>query len=737
MKNYFFGKKAAQKKERDDCISYMMKNAPPITNHNFNLKLVIITIIAGGGLLFLPFSLFADMSSRIDEREAALKDVSIHDHVTESDTRQILVKADTYIVVDSPSRAYHHDPFYVYGTLYEKGEHLDIGSTYCKLHIYWSDGPSGEEFVTTTSALPDMEGTWRLPISVNHTEGTYPLFIEFRGQVFINGSIQEYDVNNDYHHDNEGEPKNMTRFPSNISLDIDVFYHSIIHAEISDTRIEAGEYFWLNGTILVYETVSANETGEPIADATMNITLDGKNVGLIETSDTGEFSEMTRLSNSTAPGPHEMRIEFWQFEFSENGQYGSSYTSFYPHFIQDVVISFSNTPLFSGEDGWINGTITDLRGDTLWDPRVPDKIYTVRGEIINGSEGDNYEIDEIEILNDTYFNMSFSLPKNFRPGPAVVKVIFDGDPLYKEGVQEKNDMIVTQSLVDIDPITFDSSAMNITGRITDLGGRGISVPLAAFINDTEIGTGNSENDGTFRFPVNLPMDVNVGTIEITVKAFPASFSLYGENRIEADVHYSAAPRCDLVVDGADIEIEYARPGDGSGMLNISFSVRNAGNVISAPTQIRFLSGPDMDKYIYLGELEPGEQYRDMVQWEVRDNISLTVMIDPEDIIHEILEDNNAHALTLVRGFYDLDHDDDNNYLDDDTDGDGFPDTEEVEMNSDPYDETSVPEYPEVEPENSDKNDSGVNPWVWGSLVVFMIVAIAVIVWRFRGGKPEK
>ena len=272
-----------------------MKNNPLTFHHQINLKLGIITIIACGGLILLPFSLFADMSSLTDERETAVKDLSIHNDATECDTRQILVKADTYIVVDSPSRAYHLDPFYVYGTLYEKGEHLDIGSTYCKIHLYWADGPYGEEFVTTTSALPNMEGTWRLPISVNHTEGTYPLFIEFRGQVFINGSIQEYDRNNAYHHDHEGKPKNMTRFPSNVSLDIDVFYHSIIYADISDTWIEAGEYFWLNGTVLVYET------DDPIADATMIITLDGKNIGLVTSSDDGGNAAAVQFHRPRSP----------------------------------------------------------------------------------------------------------------------------------------------------------------------------------------------------------------------------------------------------------------------------------------------------------------------------------------------------------------------------------------------------------------------------------------------------
>jgi len=709
-----------------------MKNNPLTFHHQINLKLGIITIIACGGLILLPFSLFADMSSLTDERETAVKDLSIHNDATECDTRQILVKADTYIVVDSPSRAYHLDPFYVYGTLYEKGEHLDIGSTYCKIHLYWADGPYGEEFVTTTSALPNMEGTWRLPISVNHTEGTYPLFIEFRGQVFINGSIQEYDRNNAYHHDHEGKPKNMTRFPSNVSLDIDVFYHSIIYADISDTWIEAGEYFWLNGTVLVYET------DDPIADATMIITLDGKNIGLVTSSDDGEFQEMLRLSNSTAPGPHEMRIEYWQFEFSENGQYGSSYTSFYPHFFQDVVISFTNTPLICGEDSRINGTITDLRSEPLFDPSDPDNIYTVEIEMVNDTRGDSHSIGVIEVLNGTYINVSFTVPKSFRPGSATLRIIFNEGALFGGGQREKNEIVITQSVVDMDQMTFDAPVQNITGEVTDLGGRGISVPVAAYINETEIGTGISGSDGTFRFPVNLPGNVDMGSVEIAVKALPTSFSLLGENRIEADVHYSAVPRCDLSVDGEQIEIEYARPGDGNGLLNISFSVRNTGNVPSAPTQIRFLSGPDMDKYIYLGELEPGEQYQNMIQWEVRDNISLIVIIDPEGIIHEILEDNNAHAFTLSRDHYDLDHDDEYNYVDDDTDGDGHPDTEEIEMNSDPYDETSIPEYPE-EPHGNDVEESGSGGklWIWVLLVVFLIIVIAVIANLLRGRKREE
>ncbi len=637
----------------------------------------------------------------------------------ETETR-IIITAETYLELYSPPRAYHEDPYYVYGTLYEKGETLDIGARYCPLHIYWDDEPVGEEFFISTSGETGNEGYFRVPIPVNQTEGTYPMFIEFRGQVIINNTnVYEYDPTNETLDPEKNPDSTMFRYPSNFTVDVEVFYHSFIDASISTSWITAGESFWINGSLNVYET------GEPIFNARMNITMDSKKIGEIRSSPSGEFNEKLRLMNSTAPGPHKLRVDFWQFHFQENALYGSSYTTFDVHFVQLVVMDFSVTSLTSGEKIYINGTLSDLRGESLQDPIEPDKIYYLEGEIVNCTEGDSYGLDSIEVLNGTSYNITSVLPKNFRAGLAKVILAFNKDNLYGDSESTKEVMISTIPSIEIDSFSFNKPIENVSGRVTDSGGRGLSIPLKAYINGTEAGFGSSDENGDFRFAISLTDEIGIGSVKVQVEAISTYRSQTSHEEIEIEVYSSAVLRCELMIDKNNIKIDYARPGDGKGLLNITYIVSNEGNVVSEPCQVFLRSLPELEKSVFLDSILPGDTVEKYFQWAVKDNITMDFVVDPEGIVSEIDEGNNIISIRLEQDLYDLDGDGDYNYVDEDTDGDEFLNDKEIEAGSDPYDKDSIPA--EVPDGNTDKNEGEKSPWWIYIIGIFVVIGVIAII----------
>jgi len=615
---------------------------------------------------------------------------SIRNGNPESATR-IIISVETYLEIYSPPRAYHDDPYYVYGTLYEKGGSLDVGAPNCPLHIYWDEGPGSEGYIISTSGEQGNEGYFRVPLPVNQTEGTYPMLFEFRGQVIINETkVYEYDQTNETLDPEINPNSTMFRYPSNFTVNVDVFYHSSIDALISTDRITAGESFWINGSLSVFET------GEPISDARMNITMDTKKIGEIRSSPQGEFNEKMRLMNSTAPGPHEIRVDFWQFHFQENADYGSSYSTFNLHFKQQVVLDYSITPLMSGEKMYLNGTISDLRGEALRDPTIPDKIYYVGGEIINSTEGDTFDLESVEVLNGTFFNFISVLPKNFRAGLATVKIVFNNDNLYANGESGMEVMVTTIPSVKIDLFSFRAPVENVSGKVSDSGGRGLSVPVKAYINGTQVGSGSSDELGNFLFQIALTEEIGIGPVKVLVEASPTYRSIGAVEDIMVDVYYSAVYRADLVADSSNVKIDYAQPEDGSGLLNVTYIISNEGNVASQPCQVFLQSSPDLEKYVYLDSILPGDTVEKDFQWELRDNIILDIFIDPEGIVLEIDEENNIISIQLERDLYDLDGDGDYNFYDEDTDGDGFTDDVENSAHTDPMDPLDNPDDPKDE-----------------------------------------
>ena len=681
------------------------------------MSLVISIILT---ISYLGLNSWDCVEERNIDRIDSLSSTDLGKH---GDTRPVVI-ADTYLEVYSNPWAYHKDPFYVYGTLYERGEHLDVGSPNGIIHIYWGEDRSDEEFITLTQ----NEGNWRIPISVNQTPDDYPLFIEFRGEVLINGTYHEFDEGNMNHtvdNDQDGKPDHMTRFPSNISLDVEVFYHSSIEAEISSTQIDAGDSFWLNGTATV------NETGGPLTHAILNVTQNDKYIDRIEITpdDDGEFSKRIRFSNATPPGPHDLKVDYWQFYYPENRQYGSSYSDFTVHFNQRVLIDFSVTHLLTGGMVYFNGTITDLRGERLYDPTDHAKVFYIDGELVNGTEDEKHSIGETAIINGTFFNTSFILPDDFPAGQAVINLYFQRTALYTNGSTGSDVTVVTKPSIKIDPFSFNSQVENVSGSVKDRGGRGLSVPVIATINNIQAGNGVSNEHGDYFFPVSLPEDIGIGYVEIVINASETSFSLSAKNRIEAYVYKSAVLRCDLAVSSDGITIDYALPGDGSGLLNVSFLVINEGNVPSEPTQVRVLSLPDLDSMIYLEEIEPKGSVIIEFKWLVKDNITLAIFVNPDGILDEIYYNNNeAIVSSLNRKYYDLDGDGENNHFDNDTDGDHYTDIEETEAGSDPYDRNSKPdekEDPVREPKNTKDSESHI--WLYIILLIFVFVIIGVAV----------
>lgn len=650
-----------------------------------------------------------------------------------SENRQIIV-ADTYLVIDSPSRAYHGDPYYVYGTLYEKGANLDIGAPNCPVHIYWSDGPYGEEFLTHTSDDDGFKGYWRMPITVNHTEGVYPLFIEFRGQVFINGSMQEYDANDPHHHKDDGSPRNMTRFPSNVTLDrVNVFYHSFVDAEISTTNLEVGESFWLNGSVKV------NETGEPIGRAILNITLDGTTIDTVKTLANGSFGKLLRLSNSNPPGGHSIRVEYWQFAYDENGDYGSSYSYFGIMFLQKPVIGIGSTLIFAGESATVNGTVLDLRGEPLFDPLHPARSFHVCGELRNETVQQSYDLGEATVLNGTHFIFTFTVPRDFPSSLADIIVSFPEDSLYMPAEKSLGVSVVTQPSLTVDDLNFDEPSENITGRVVDGGRRGLSADISIIIDGEEVARGRSDGDGYFRIVVYLPDGTGISELVVTVMVPDTSFSLGTNVDIEASVLASAVLLPDLFIDPGSLEIEYRLPGDGSGELNVSFLVGNRGNVPSMPTSIRLESLPGLDENIYLEEIPPGAVIDKHFRWKVKANTTLSITVDPYETLLEIHKDDNLLIYTLGRKLYDMDRDGINNFEDNDTDGDSHTDEEELLAGSNPYDSRSRPEPdPNGQEDDTDENEVEENdvgfiwPLVMITVVVVTIVAVIAAI-KFRKG----
>jgi len=659
-----------------------------ILKNELTVKFFLFATVVG--LIFCLLFTMINPGNYTIETEAKTNTGTIPSRNPETATR-IIITAETYLEIYSPPRAYHEDPYYVYGTLYEKGGSLDVGAPNCPLHIYWGVGPGGVDFSINTSADQGNEGYFRMPIPVNQSEGTYPMFFEFRGQVIINETrVYEYDPTNETLDPKKNNNSVMSRYPTNFTIDVDVYYHSFIDASISTNWISAGESFWINGSLSVYET------GEPIPNARMNITKDTKKIGEIRSSLQGKFNEKLRLMNSTAPGPHKIRLDFWQFHFDENANYGSSYTTFDVHFIQKVVMDYSITPPISGGKIYINGTTRDLRGEVLSDPSVPDKIYIMEGEIANTTEGDTYDLDGVELLNGTIFNFTSVLPKNFPSGLATVKLSFNKDNLYADGESIKEVMVTTSLSVEIDSFSFSSPVENVSGQVIDSGGRGFSVQLSAYINGIEVGFGSSDANGHFRFQISLTEEIGIGSVNVLIEATPTYRSLAAEENIEVDVYYSALSLSDLVVNINNIEIDYARPGDGSGLLNVTYIISNDGNVASQSCQVLLRSSPALEKYVFLDSIPPGKTVAKDFKWAVRDNITLDIFVDPEGIVREIDEDNNIISIQLETELYDLDGDGDYNYYDEDTDGDGFSNDDENSIHTDPLDPLDNPDDPKDE-----------------------------------------
>ncbi len=651
--------------------------------------------------------------------------------------RQIIV-ADTYLVVDSPKRAYHKDPYYVYGTLFERGANLDIGAPNCPIHIYWGDGPHGEEFITSTSDMYGFEGHWRIPITVNHTEGEYPLFIEFRGQVFVNGSLHEYDSANPHHHKQDGSPKNMTRYPSNVSIDdVQVFYHSFVDADISTTNLEIGELFWLNGSVTV------NETGATLGGVFLNVTLDDNTIDMITTREDGTFEKVCRLANSTHPGGHTIRIEYWQFAFEENEEYGSSYSYFGIHFQQLPVMYFTHTSLRAGEMAYVNGTITDLRGESLYDPLNPDKEYRVQGSIINDTIGETFDLGSQVANNGTNFSFSFRIPKDFPPSTAHVDITFSEDILFLAAKSRREALVVTEPTVSVDNVIFDEFRENITGRIVDGGDRGLSVDLMILLDGMEMGQARSDGNGDFRVEIELPESIDIGQANIMVTAPETVFSLEASGSAAANVLQSAIRLPDLFIDMDSLSFEYRMPGDGSGELNVTFSVSNIGNIPSEATSILFRSLPGLDESIFLEGIESGSELEIQYEWKVLHNRSIEIVVNPDEGMPEIDMDNNELFYDIGRKYFDIDGDGIHNFEDDDTDGDEYTDEVEVDSGSDPYDRRSRPEpgpFPPDDDTDVDDDDDGDEdrgssqgylPLILIALSLVVIVVFVVIIRRKR------
>lgn len=635
-----------------------------------------------------------------------------------------IVQADTYFEVLSSSKAYYKDPYYIYGFLYEKGQSADVGAPNSPVHIYWGDGPVGKGNETYT----DGEGYWELFEPVEKTPDEYSIFVEFRGQVIINQSeIFEYDPDNDTLDPDENVYCEWMRFPSNSTIEIEVFYHSHIEANISDTRIKAGEAFWLNGTVLV------NETGEPIPQAVLNLTRNNNNVGIIRTSEEGGFNESLRFPNSTDPGAHTIRLECWQVVFEKNRDYGSSYTTFALHFTQKVKIDTDLSPFVGGQRAYVNGTATDLGGEPLYDPTNPDKIYGVKLTLKNDTGGCEYEPGAEYLLNGTFFEMNFTVPEGLCPGSAVLEIGFEGDAMYEKVVRSESVTIFTIPRIEIDDLSFEKPVINLTGELEDGGGRGISALLTVLINGTEVASSESGPEGAFAFPTALPEDVGVGEVNVTVIAGPTHKSLRAERTFRSDVFYSAIPRSDPELRESRVRTEYAAPHDGSGKLNITFEITNIGNVPSGNTSVEVSSSPSGKITIFLGGLDVGESIEKSFQWTPGEISSFDIIVDPDGVLKELNEENNRVTVELDHELYDLDGDGENNYIDEDTDGDGVPDDEEVEGGSDPYDKNSIPDrsLPLVSPPDEDNGAMGAVVWLLLIAVILVIAVFAAVYIRKR------
>jgi len=259
----------------------------------------------------------------------------------------------------------------------------------------------------------------------------------------------------------------------------------------------------------------------------------------------------------------------------------------------------------------------------------------------------------------------------------------------------------------------------------------------------EMGQARSDGNGDFRVEIELPESIDIGQANIMVTAPETVFSLEASGSAAANVLQSAIRLPDLFIDMDSLSFEYRMPGDGSGELNVTFSVSNIGNIPSEATSILFRSLPGLDESIFLEGIESGSELEIQYEWKVLHNRSIEIVVNPDEGMPEIDMDNNELFYDIGRKYFDIDGDGIHNFEDDDTDGDEYTDEVEVDSGSDPYDRRSRPEpgpFPPDDDTDVDDDDDGDEdrgssqgylPLILIALSLVVIVVFVVIIRRKR------
>ncbi len=650
------------------------------------------------------------------------------------------LQVETYVDVLSPPEAYHGYDYFIFGILYEKGgSGLDIGAPYCPLHIYLGNEPFGEGFVTQTNGTPENQGWWEYPIPMDIDEGDYDVFVEFRGQVLLNGTIYEYDPDNLTLDPDLNENATMIRFPSNETIGIQVFYNSNIEAEISEVFFTAGDFFWINGSVTV------NETREAIPNAVLILYLDGDTKGQISTGSTGEFQEQLKLSNSTDPGGHVLTLEYGQYASDQNEDYGSSYVTWGVHFQQAVKIEIEYGIFKTGTSFSVNGSVRDIRGEPISDPLDPQKVYQIHMAIFNQTDDRSYDVGFFDLSNGTNFTASGSVPNSFPGGDALIFIEFIGDMYHVGEIESKTIAIKSILKIDLTTDEIELPVQNITGKVTDISGRGIIIIIEASMEDVIHGIGKTDIEGNFNFQIQMTDDIDEGDLVISLTTAESVYYPSVEQDFTIRVSPTALPLCDLAIPIDELFMDYTQPLDGSGELNISFTVYNLGNIPSESTNIQIFRGEKLDRTIYLDKLNNGSRTHILIKWDVEDTSDITIRCDPDGLVKELSEDNNNISFKIPIELYDLDGDGEINYNDVDDEGDGLEDDWEIDnllnlsiddANLDPDNDefTNMEEFlnntdpwnPESYPIIQDENEDGNNNRSLLFIMILIIIIISII-----------